>query len=543
MSADANLHLGEKIGRMLPLCAAALGLETALVSRCDGDDVVIENICGPLAEVMPEGFRTPIAGTISEEILASRELLLLQPLTDSRWAHGPWIELGLVTVIGAPLCVDEAPLGTVIFLSTEPRAPFGERDLDVVQIFARWLAYELERRDAHSELAAAVERAQAANRAKSTFLATMSHELRTPMNGVVGMADVLLRTPDAAVVHEQVKTIKSSGLALLKVLDQILDLSKIEAGKMTLEETAFSPVVLIEEVIQLLGPQIREAGLRVETHADWPPGVDAVGDPLRLRQIVLNLIDNAVKFTSEGTIEVELIHRRLREGRVLLRIEVTDQGPGVSAEERQRIFEPFERLHRESDTPRGTGLGLSISRDLAVRMGGDVGCLSESKAGSTFWVEIPLGEAKRREESGSEASDAQLAPRRGDPPQPSRSLSTCKILLAEDEPVNRLVAEAMLASLGCSVDTVGDGRAAVERAGAVRYDAVLMDCRMPEMDGLAATVAIRQAEGEGRRVPIIALTANAMEGDRERCLAAGMDDFISKPMTVEQIEAALRNLL
>lgn len=543
VSADANLHLGEKIGRMLSLCAAALGLESALVSRCDGDDIVVEHIWGPLSESMSPGFRTPLAGTISEEILNSRGLLRLQPLKGSRWAYGPWVELGLETVIGAPLRVDEAPLGAVIFLSTEPRAPFGERDLDVVQIFARWLAYELERREAHCELAAAAERAEAANRAKSTFLATMSHELRTPMNGVVGMADVLLRDPDAAQVREQLRTIKTSGLALLKVLDQILDLSKIEAGKMTLEETAFSPVVLIDEVIQLLGPQIREASLRVETHTDWPAGVEAVGDPLRLRQIVLNLIDNAVKSTPAGMIGVELKHRRLREGHVLLRIEVTDQGPGVRAEDRQRLFEPFERLRGASDTPRGTGLGLSISRELAVRMGGNIGCVSESSAGSTFWLEVPLGEAKGRAVRERGAVDAQLAPRPRDPPEPSRSLSTCTILLAEDEPVNRLVAEAMLASLGCSVDTVGDGRTAVERAGAVRYDAVLMDCRMPEMDGLAATAAIRRAEGDGRRVPIIALTANAMEGDRERCLAAGMDDFISKPMTVEQIEAALRRFI
>ena len=555
VSADANLDLGAKIDRLLSLCVGVLGLESAIVTCCDGDDIIVENICGPLAAAVFPGVRVPLAGTISEELLVTGEVLVLEPLKDSRWAQGPWLELGLETMIGAPLRITEAPLGALLFFCTEPRAPFSERERDVVKIFARWLAYELERRNAHRQLATALERAEAASRAKSTFLATMSHELRTPMNGVVGMADILLRDPDAAPVRERLTTIKTSALALLSVLNQILDLSKIEAGKLTLEETAFSPDHLIEEVVQLLSPQIQEAGLELETLSDWPAGAEAIGDPLRVRQIILNFVDNAVKFTPAGTISIELKHRRLGEDRVLLRIEVSDEGPGVREEDLQRIFEPFERLHSAGDTSRGTGLGLSISRELAVQMGGRVGCVSEPGAGSTFWVEIPLGERVGRAEDGcdgcdgddrddgddgeeaSEAGDGRLG--RSDE-DAEVSLSTCRILLAEDEPVNRLIAETMVQSLGCSIESVGDGRAAVERLRSEHYDAVLMDCRMPEMDGLKATAVIRQTEGRARRVPIIALTANAMEGDRERCLAAGMDDFLPKPVTVEQLERVLR---
>jgi hypothetical protein len=361
----------------------------------------------------------------------------------------------------------------------------------------------------------------------------MSHELRTPMNGVIGMVDILLGEAAAAGVREQLATIKASGLALLNVLNQILDLSKIEAGKMVLEESAFSPPAMIAEIADLMRPRARQAGLTLRERIEWNGDMRVIGDPLRMRQIVLNFVDNAIKFTPKGAIDLELSARR--EGkRVLVRVAVADRGPGIAPRDLDRLFQPFEQLADASgEAPRGTGLGLSISRELALRMGGTTGCVSHVGVGSTFWLEVPL------------PIDAAAPPAEEVAPPTAVSGSPFagrRVLVAEDEPVNRLIVITMLERLGCVVDAVSDGAAAVERAGEVLYDAIMMDCRMPVLDGLAATPAIRGFDGEAARTPIVALTANAMEGDRDRCLAAGMDDFIAKPVTLEELAAALRRV-
>ena len=533
VNADTSLELSEKIDRLLAVSLEVLGLESAIVSRCEGEEVVVENVCGPQAAATPPGFRTSLDGTMSERMLRSGEMLIRESLLGSPWERGLWAEYGVGTAIGAPLRVDRGPLGVLLLVGSRPRGPYSEREIDAVRVLARWIAYEFERADAHRALAVAAERAEAASRAKTTFLATMSHELRTPMNGVIGMTDLLLRDPAAAPVRERLETIKGSGLALQKVLNQILDLSSIEAGKLTLEEIPFSPKALIEEVTHLLRPSVHEAGLELATRVEWPAQAVAIGDPLRIRQIVLNFVDNAIKYARSGTIEVSLAHRRLDEGRVSVRIEVADTGPGIPAADLERVFSPFEQLQRApGEAVRGTGLGLSIARELAARMGGATGCVSEYGSGAMFWVEVPLGLRDER------ASDESAGPRGG----PAVSLVGLRALVAEDEPVNQLIAVAMLEELGCVVESVSDGRAAVDEVRSGDYDVVLMDCRMPGMDGLTATAEIRRLGGSRGRTPIVALTANAMAEDRERCLAAGMDDFLAKPVTMERLEEVLQGV-
>ncbi len=464
-----------------------------------------------------------------------------------------------VAAYSAELTLDQ--LDRPLHLGRKPRAPRQADEIDVlvgaINGMRVSLQEEIAKRQAteqHSQqLAVDKEAAELASAAKGEFLANVSHEIRTPMNAIIGMSDLALHSGMAEPQRGYIQRVSTAARLLLGILNDILDFSKIEAGKLDLEHTPFSLTDVLDSVLDVVGMKAREKGLVLSVTVAPDVPIRLMGDPLRLQQVLVNLVGNAVKFTAQGQVKVDVHAVAQGEGEATLRFDVQDTGVGMTPEQLARLFQPFSQ--GDSSTSRhfgGTGLGLAISRQLVGMMGGDINVRSQAGQGSTFGFSLryPLDQARtgdgHSQRVGVHGSLGSAMGSLGHVALPDAppELAGVHVLLAEDNEVNQELAVALLERVGITVSVASNGHevlahlAQAAQRTAQRFDCILMDCQMPGMDGYTATRFIR-SDARWKGLPIIAMTANAMVSDRQKVLDAGMNDHISKPISVEDLYAKL----
>ena len=489
-------------------------------------------------KTIPKGFCLCGRAAISGEMIISDDCFCdprHEQTFEGMSAHGHYI---------VPLVHAGTPLG-VLFLYTDPYPAQDASRLQQLQMIGELMGLAIANERLHEQLESEKARAEASNRAKSQFLANMSHEIRTPLNGVIGFSDLLLKQGSRISQEERLdylKSIQTSGKHLLELINNILDLSKIESDRLELERIDYSPHAILAEITSLLRVTAKEKGIKLDYEWSGPLPKTIRTDPTRMRQMLVNLVGNAIKFTREGS--VKIIGRLVSKGEnAMVRIDVTDTGIGIPEDKLDTIFAPFSQA--DDSVTRcfgGTGLGLPISRRLARALGGDLVVRSKLGEGSTFSATVDVG--PRRELDLISAPTPTEEPLRLDAPtldQCEDDVSTARLLLVEDGTVNQKLIVALLGQVGVhDIDIADNGAIGVEKATQSEYDLILMDMQMPVMDGYTAASKLRAL---GIETPILALTAHAMKGDRERCVAAGCTDYLSKPIVADNLIAKVARLL
>jgi PAS domain S-box-containing protein len=510
--------------------ASGLGVSEWLQWEIDSCKVEFDSAITKNIPVVEAGF-----GPVHTELVKGASVTILTSQVEGQ-AKRILEAQGIQSVLLEPILVHDEIWGIIGFDECHAERVWTDGESGMLRSVSSSIGLAVEQslgreslKEANRRLEEALKEAESANRAKSEFLANMSHEIRTPLNGIQGIAELLGGTPLTTQQSEYIRLIESSGNNLLKIINEILDFSKIEAGRVVLESHEFDLEELVRDIASLFHVQARNKGLILRCELPEQRLPLMVGDPVRLRQIITNLVSNAVKFTHQGEVACTVTCENISADNLALRIQVRDTGVGIPLDKQVEVFESFTQA--DPSTTRvygGTGLGLAISKRLANLMGGEIGLLSEPGCGSSFWVDVSLLRATEQAETVPAVV-------------PDVDFTNMRVLLVEDNQVNVLVATAHLESMGCSVTVASDGLEAVSLAGSQPFHVILMDLQMPRMDGLDATRRIRYLEAAlGRpRVPIIAMTSSARLEDRQLCLEAGMDEHVAKPVHWKELAKAL----